>query len=73
MNGINLPGRHFHYLSGDKTQGGHILGMSADSLRVKINKIERFDLTLPQNAEFAKRDLCEDLSAKTAAVEGAKK
>lgn len=73
VNGINLPGWHFHYLSGDKTQGGHILGMSADSLRVKINKIERFDLTLPQNAEFAQRDLCEDLSAKTAAVEGAKK
>lgn len=73
VNGINLPGWHFHYLSGDKTQGGHIHGMSADSLRVKINKIERFDLTLPQNAEFAKRDLCEDLSAKTAAVEGAKK
>lgn len=73
VNGINLPGWHFHYLSGDKTQGGHILGLSADSLRVKIDKIERFDLTLPQNPEFAKRDLCEDLSAKTAAVEGAKK
>lgn len=73
VNGISLQGWHFHYLSGDKTQGGHILGMSADSLRVKINKIERFDLTLPQNAEFAQRDLCEDLSAKTAAVEGAKK
>lgn len=73
VNGINLPGWHFHYLSGDKTQGGHILGMSADSLRVKIDKIERFDLTLPQNPEFAKRDLCEDLSAKTAAVKGAKK
>lgn len=73
VNGINLPGWHFHYLSGDKTQGGHILGLSADSLRVKIDKIERFDLTLPQDPEFAKRDLCEDLSAKTAAVEGAKK
>lgn len=44
VNGINLPGWHFHYLSHDKTQGGHILGLSAD-----------------------------DLSAKTAAVEGVKK
>lgn len=73
VNGINLPGWHFHYLSGDKTQGGHVLGLSADELEVKINKIERFDLTLPQNEEFAKCDLCEDLSVKTAAVEGAKK
>ena len=73
VNGINLPGWHFHYLSGDKTQGGHILGLSSDKLSVKINKIERFDLTLPTNPEFAKRNLCEDLSAKTAAVEGVKK
>lgn len=73
VNGINLPGWHFHYLSGDKTQGGHILGLSADHLTLKINQIERFDLTLPRNPEFARRDLCEDLSAKTAAVEGVKK
>ena len=55
------------------TLNGHILGLSSDKLSVKINKIERFDLTLPTNHEFAKRDLCEDLSAKTAAVEGVKK
>ena len=35
VNGINLPGWHFHYLSGDKTQGGHILGLSADSLSLE--------------------------------------
>ena len=50
-----------------------MLGLSSDKLSVKINKIERFGLTLPTNPEFAKRDLCEDLSAKTAAVEGVKK
>ena len=50
-----------------------MLGLSSDKLSVKINKIERFDLTLPTNPKFAKRDLCEDLSAKTAAVEGVKK
>ena len=50
-----------------------MLGLSSDKLSVKINKIERFDLTLPTNPEFAKHDLCEDMSAKTAAVEGVKK
>lgn len=73
VNGINLPGWHFHYLSSDKTQGGHILGLSSERLQLKLNRIERFDLTLPRNPEFAQRDLCEDLSAKTAAVEGVKK
>ena len=57
----------------DSTLNALMLGLSSDKLSVKINKIERFDLTLPTNPEFAKRDLCEDLSAKTAAVEGVKK
>ena len=60
-------------ISAAKKHGGHILGLSAESLRVKLNKIERFDLTLPRNPEFAHRDLCEDLTAKTAAVEGVRK
>ena len=68
-----MPGWHFHYLSSDKTQGGHVLELSVDRLHMKIHRIERFDLTLPQNPEFAQRDLCENLSAKTAAVESTKK
>lgn len=36
-------------------------------------KVECFELTLPTNPEFAARGLCEDLSAKTTAVEGVKK
>ena len=32
-----------------------MLGLSSDKLSVKINKIERFDLTLPTNPEFANR------------------
>ena len=37
------------------------------------HNLKNVDLTLPRNPEFARRDLCEDLSAKTAAVEGVKK
>ena len=70
MEGINLPGWHFHFLSQDKTTGGHILGLQADSLSLQLNPILDWKL-LPENPEFASRDLCEDLSAKTAAaVEG---
>ena len=32
VEGINLPGWHFHFLSQDKTTGGHILDMQAASL-----------------------------------------
>lgn len=69
VEGINLPGWHFHFLSQDKTTGGHILGLQADSLSLQLNPILDWKL-LPENPEFASWDLCEDLSAKTAAVEG---
>lgn len=33
-------GGHFHYLSHDKTQSGHILGLSADELSAKTAAVE---------------------------------
>lgn len=73
VEGLNLPGWHFHFLSEDKTKGGHILGLQADTLSLQINPIRDWELLLPENPEFARRDLCEDLSEKTAAVEGSAK
>ena len=70
VEGINLPGWHFHFLSGDKTKGGHVLGLSAEQFTFQLNQFETFHLVLPENPEFASLNLCEDLSAKTAAVEG---
>lgn len=70
VEGMNLPGWHFHFLSEDKTKGGHILGLSGKDVSFCIEPIKEWELILPENAEFAKLDLCEDLSAKTAAVEG---
>ena len=71
--GICLPGWNFYYLNSDKTQGGHLLDLSVDRLHMKIHRIEHFDLTLPQNTEFAQRNLCEELSAKAATSERVKK
>ena len=73
VEGMNLPGWHFHFLSKDKTKGGHILGLSGEDISFQIEPIKEWELILPENAEFAKLDLCEDLSAKTAAVEGSAK
>ena len=73
VEGMNLPGWHFHFMSKDKTKGGHILGLSGEDISFQIEPIKEWELILPENAEFAKLDLCEDLSAKTAAVEGSAK
>ena len=52
VGGICIPDWHFHYLSSDKTQGGHVLDLSAERLHLKINRIGRFDLLLPQTTEL---------------------
>ena len=70
VEGINLPGWHFHFLSDDKTHGGHILGLSADEFTFKMNAIPEFDLDLPTDSDFGKLNLTEDLSESTNAVEG---
>ena len=70
VEGINLPGWHFHFLSDDKTHGGHILGLSADEFTFKMNAIPEFDLVLLTDSDFGKLNLTEDLSESTNAVEG---
>ena len=70
VEGINLPGWHFHFLSDDMTHGGHILGLSADEFTFKMNAIPEFDLVLPTDSDFGKLNLTEDLSESTNAVEG---
>ena len=63
VGGICMPDWHFHYLSSDKTQSGHVLDLSAERLHLKINRIGRFDLLLPQTTEFARCELREGKSA----------
>ena len=48
------PEWQFYYLSGDKSQSGFVLDLSADCLHMKLNKIERLDL-LPQSRKENKR------------------
>lgn len=52
--GINVPGYHFHFLSKDKTSGGHVLDLQAEDLRVQIDQSRGLFLELPENEEFLK-------------------
>ncbi|GAB6989944.1 acetolactate decarboxylase [Paenibacillus pini] len=54
---INVPGFHFHFVSDDKTIGGHILNLAFDEANVQIDPITQFEVQLPQTKEFAEADL----------------
>lgn len=70
--GINVPGWHLHFISKDKTKGGHML--NADLLRssLKMDVISEFNMKLPNTDSFSSLDLTKDLSSDTEKVESKK-
>ncbi|MBQ9345321.1 MAG: acetolactate decarboxylase [Kiritimatiellae bacterium] len=60
MNGV---GWHFHFISEDRTQGGHVLGVRVREAEVSWDKANRFHVVLPASATFRKTDFSVDRSA----------
>jgi acetolactate decarboxylase len=66
---LNVAGYHFHFLSEDRTKGGHLLECSGDKLRVRVERFNDFHLSLPESQEFLKADLTRDPSKDLAYAE----
>ena len=52
MDGINAPGWHLHFVSDDRTCGGHVFDVDIDEAIAEINKIQRIDIQLPTEPAF---------------------
>ncbi|MBI1937396.1 MAG: acetolactate decarboxylase [Ignavibacteriales bacterium] len=55
--GINVPGYHLHFISDDKTFGGHVLDLSFENCKVEILPLHNFKMLLPESSEFGEADL----------------
>lgn len=62
MSSLNAAGWHMHFISGDKTKGGHVLGLQIADAALTWDDIDAFQLRLPQNKMFAGFDLTVDQS-----------
>lgn len=70
VRGINVPGYHLHFLSDDKTRGGHLLQLQMESGTIRLAPAHRFQIVLPQNiADFSTADLAKDRSEELEKVE----
>lgn len=49
---VNMDDYHFHFLSNDKTKGGHLLNCSILSAEVSVAYIRNYNLQLPDNSYF---------------------
>lgn len=62
MDKLNAVGWHFHFISEDKTKGGHILECSFNSAEASFDVSNGFAMTLPNNEMFNNFDLTVDQS-----------
>ncbi|MDK2825357.1 MAG: acetolactate decarboxylase [Methanolobus sp.] len=60
VNGINVPGYHLHFITTDRTAGGHILDYTISSGTIEIDSCDSFNLELPENENYLSTGLSAD-------------
>ena len=60
MNTINTTGWHLHFISEDKTKGGHLLNLEIDKATLSLDYTSYFQMHLPDGEFFKSLDLTID-------------
>jgi acetolactate decarboxylase len=59
---VNIAGWHLHFLSEDRSGGGHVLAVEGIALRAQVQHLDDFRMAIPESPEFLKADLTRDPS-----------
>ena len=70
---MSIPGYHLHFLSADRTKGGHVLGCSGSGLRLQLQRDSNVQIALPETEGFMKGDLQRDPADDLSRAEGVRK
>jgi acetolactate decarboxylase len=68
---FSVAGYHFHFLSDDRLEGGHLLDLESESLRLRMEALTDFHLALPETEAFLKADLRKNTADELAYAESA--
>lgn len=63
MSGLNVPGYHFHFISEDRSYGGHVLDCITQGCSVEIDATNSLSVQLPENDAFYRMDFDSDDNA----------
>jgi acetolactate decarboxylase len=69
ISGLNVPGYHIHYLTTERTAGGHVLDLRMTDEDVKLDITPDFFMVLPTEGDFYEVDLTGDLGSALETVE----
>ena len=70
---LNVPGYHLHFISADRTRGGHLLQCRGKNLRLQIQREGDYHIVLPETDDFWEANLRRNPTAALAKAEGEKK
>jgi len=73
MEGPHISGYHFHFLSADKSSGGHIIDVIADDVTIEVDTLTSYTMELPPTADFNTFDFKKDRKEEIKSVENGKK
>jgi acetolactate decarboxylase len=59
---INVAGWHFHFVTDDRTSGGHVLDCQGENLRAQMQDLADIRIAMPETAAFLQADLSQDPS-----------
>jgi acetolactate decarboxylase len=57
VNGVNVPGYHLHFITSDRSAGGHILDLKITNASVKVEDLYELEMVLPEDEDFYQADL----------------
>jgi acetolactate decarboxylase len=69
VEGIEVGGYHLHFISADRSRGGHVLGSRSNGLRVRLDPSSELHVELPPSVDLADPDLAAATHAAVEAVE----
>ncbi|WP_440947251.1 acetolactate decarboxylase [Methanosarcina sp. T3] len=69
VKGVNVPGYHLHFITADRSAGGHVLDLEMDNGDVSLDITSAFFMELPTSGDFYNVELGQDLQADMEKVE----
>ncbi|HMJ73769.1 MAG TPA: acetolactate decarboxylase [Solirubrobacterales bacterium] len=72
VEGIEVSGYHLHFISADRSRGGHVLASRSSGLRARLDPSSELHVELPPKIDLADPDLAASTHAAVDAVERAR-
>lgn len=69
VKGVNVPGYHLHFITEDKSAGGHVLDLEMENGDAALDITNAFFMELPTSGDFYDVELGQDLQADMEKVE----